>query len=77
MADDNQQLSLGQQRVRASFNPSSNPAVDNLKQRAADFIDACELLKEGSGPSERNRALSIAQTGIEEAAMWAVKGATA
>lgn len=75
MADET--LSLGQQRVRASFNPSNNPSVDQLKKYAADFIDACELLKDSGGPSEKNRALSIAQTEMETAAMYAVKGATA
>lgn len=78
MAEENtQNLSFGQQRVRASFNPSANLAVDQLKKMAADFIDACELLKDAGGPSEKNRALSIAQTEMETAAMYAVKGATA
>lgn len=68
-------LSLGQQRVRASFNPSGNASVDGLKKIAADFIDSCELLKDSTS-SEKNRALSIAQTEMETAAMYAVKGAT-
>jgi len=75
MADE-QQLSLGQQRVRSTFNPSGNAAVDQLKKLAADFIDSCELLKE-TGNNEKNRSLAIAQTHAEDAAMHAVKGATA
>lgn len=74
MPSENQ--SLGQQRVRVSFNPDANPQVEQLKKLAADFIDSCELLKDAGGPSEKNRCLSLAQTEIETAAMYAVKGAT-
>lgn len=73
---------LGQSRVRLSFNPSANPNVENIKMRAADLIDLCEDFKvkgvmADSGPdSEKNRLLSLAQTHFEDAAMWAVKGVT-
>lgn len=65
-----------------SFNPSSNTLVDQIKRKAAELIDLCEDLKDRDcdptrlSPSERNRCLALAQTGFEEAAMWAVKGAT-
>lgn len=76
-AQSNQSMTLGEQRVRISFNPSTNENVDKIKRMAADFIDHCESMKTSITPSEVNRSLSIAQTEIEAAAMWAVKGATA
>lgn len=66
-------LSLGMRRVRAAFNPSENGAVDAIKRQAAALIDYCEKLKAtGHDP----RLCSLAQTAIEEGAMWAVKAAT-
>jgi hypothetical protein len=62
---------LGEQRVRVSFNPSANSDVDQLKQKAAELIDMCEKLK-GNDP----RLAALAQTAFEEGAMWAVKAAT-
>lgn len=64
---------LGEYRMRMSFNPSGNQLVESLKRRAADFIDLCELAKQNSG---NPLALTIAQTEMETAAMYAVKGAT-
>ena len=68
---------LGESRVRMSFNPSGNSEVDVAKRHGADFIDFCETLKDPDLRSERNRCLAIAQTKIEEATIFAVKGATA
>lgn len=65
-------LSVGEQRVRTQFNPSSNGTVDNIKQKTAELINLCEELKSKDG-----RLASLAQTSFEEAAMWAVKAATA
>ena len=63
---------LGEARVRTEFNPSNNGVVDQIKQKSAELINLCETLKEKDG-----RLASLAQTGYEEAAMWAVKAATA
>lgn len=63
---------IGEQRVRVSFNPSADSAVDQIKQKSAELIDLCETLKAKDG-----RLASLAQTAYEEAAMWAVKAATA
>ena len=63
---------LGHNRVRSGFNPSSNPMVDSIKSHTAHLIDLCERLKEKDG-----RLAALAQTAYEEAAMWAVKAATA
>lgn len=64
--------SIGEIRVRTEFNPSNNGLVDQIKQKSAELINLCEQLKEKDG-----RLASLAQTGYEEAAMWAVKAATA
>jgi epoxyqueuosine reductase QueG len=71
-------MSLGEDRVRTKFNPSNSSAVDMLKQTAAKFIDQCEALKiEATGNGEALRCIALAQTHAEDAAMWAVKAATA
>ena len=72
---------LGEQRVRVSFNPSGNTEVNDIKRRAADCIDWCEDHKQRDATkslnvSEVNRMLALAQTAFEEAAMWAVKSVT-
>lgn len=64
--------SVGEQRVRTDFNPSQNDIVSQIKQKSAELINLCEELKVKDG-----RLASLAQTGFEEAAMWAVKAATA
>lgn len=67
-----QQKTIGEQRVRTSFNPSNDSLVDQIKQKSAELINMCEELK-----GKDARLASLAQTGYEEAAMWAVKAATA
>jgi len=63
---------LGEARVRTDFNVTGSDVVTQIKQKSAELIDLCETLKEKDG-----RLASLAQTGYEEAAMWAVKAATA
>lgn len=63
---------VGEQRVRTEFNPSQNDTVSQIKQKTAELINLVETLKEKDG-----RLASLAQTSYEEAAMWAVKAATA
>ncbi len=69
------ELTLGQKRVRVTFNPNAHNSVgnvvDEIKQRTAALIDLCEELK-----AIEPRLASIAQTEFESAAMWAVKAAT-
>ena len=70
---------IGENRVRMTFNPSASSDVDIIKQRSAELINLCDHLK-GDGKStiagEKIRLISLAQTAYEEAAMWAVKAAT-
>jgi hypothetical protein len=63
---------IGEQRVRVAFNPAASGVVDEIKQTTAKLINLCETLKEIDG-----RCAAIAQTHYEDAAMWAVKAATA
>lgn len=63
---------LGEQRVRVDFNPSQEGVVYDIKRHTAALIDLCEKLK-----AHDPRLASLAQTAYEEAAMWAVKAATA
>lgn len=63
---------VGETRVRTDFNVSGSDVVTQIKQKSAELIDLCETLKAKDG-----RLTSLAQTSYEEAAMWAVKAATA
>lgn len=65
-------MTTGEQRVRTQFNPSQDSVVDQIKQKTAELINLVETLKEKDG-----RLVSLALTSYEEAAMWAVKAATA
>lgn len=71
---------LGMRRIRTSFNPSADSAVDEIKADFAVLIDILEgykLQAKDAANLEAVRLYSLAQTAIEEAAMWAVKGLTA
>lgn len=73
---------LGQRRVRRNFNPSSNFAVEDLKDIQARFIDYLEALRgraeelPAADKGEYQRLIDRAQTAAEEASMWAVKAVT-
>jgi hypothetical protein len=73
----------GEFRVGISFNPSNDDAVSKIKQAAADLIDLIEAIpaypvghESSALSSERGRLKALAQTAIEDGAMWAVKAAT-
>ena len=66
---------IGETRVRTDFNVAEGQtasSIDAIKNATATLINMCEDLK-GNDP----RLASLAQTAYEEAAMWAVKAATA
>ena len=71
------ELTLGEKRVRTSFNVSASSEVDTIKQDTAKLIDRVKSL-EGNGTisGEKARLISLAMTAYEEAAMWAVKAVT-
>ena len=58
--------------MRTGFNPSTENMVDVLKTKTAQLIDLVEEIK-----AKDPRLAALAQTAYEEAAMWAVKCATA
>lgn len=82
-------LTFGEERVGVNFNPSQKEEVAKVKETCAFLIDYLNAYKNGIAvdpvnqmlsPMEFNekyaetfRLISIAQTTIEEAAMWAVK----
>lgn len=64
-------ITIGEKRVRVSFNPSNNADVDKIKKLSAELIDVV------SGLSNKDaRLAALAMTKFEEGAMWAVKLAT-
>lgn len=81
---------IGEKRVRTSFNPANDSLVDRIKQKSAELIDLCQLMKNDEvvkpendtkeklqeNAGEKFRLIALAQTTYEEAAMWAVKAAT-
>jgi hypothetical protein len=74
--------SLGASRVRESFNPSQDDTVHKIKRYTADLIDLCHEQSQkprnySSDEHEEARLWALAMTAYEEAAMWAVKAATA
>ena len=64
--------SVGELRVRTDFNVTGSDVIAEIKAKSAELINLCENLKAKDG-----RLASLAQTAYEEAAMWAVKAATA
>lgn len=82
---------LGEQRVRIDFNVSGSTVVDALKSKTAELINDLQTMRNDEvsktydkGPEvkeqvsgEKLRLIALAQTTYEEAAMWAVKAATA
>jgi hypothetical protein len=75
-------MSLGEDRVRIKFNPADNSLAGQIKHRAAELIDLCEECAQAAriGSGDRGEVLRLwrlAQTDFENAAMWAVKAATA
>lgn len=79
-------MTKGEYRVGIGFNPSGDDMVGRIKRASADLIDLIELVSMPgalpgtepglSWPGEVARLKALAQTAVEEAAMWAVKAAT-
>ena len=84
-------MTKGEYRVGISFNPSANDSVAQIKRSAAGLIDLIETIPTPELTDEMSddewevgmeqtveivRLKALAQTAIEEGAMWAVKAAT-
>lgn len=72
-----EQKTLGEARVRTDFNVRGSDIVTQIKQKTAELIDLVNNLPSPPNPSDTGRLKSLAMTAYEEAAMWAVKAATA
>lgn len=73
------QQTKGQYRVGITFNPSQLGVVDQLKVKAAELIDLIDTIpsdRDSERGNEVGRLKALAQTAVEDAAMWAVKAAT-
>lgn len=68
-------LTKGENRVRVNFNVGGSKDVDKIKIKTAELINLIDSLPNKDGEMERLK--SLAMTTYEEAAMWAVKAATA
>lgn len=71
-----QELTFGQKSVGITFNPGGNPLVNSIKQKAAEYIDHLDQLRQVTDNGEIKRMLSIAITEAQTSQMWAVKGIT-
>ncbi len=77
-------MTKGEYRVGITFNPSNDDMVGKIKRAAADLIDLIDSIplpdtQDIGGAfysGEVYRLTALAQTHIEDAAMWAVKAAT-
>lgn len=84
-------MTKGEYRVGINFNPSGDDKVGKVKRAAADLIDLIETIPLPELTDEMSdeewavgmehtteivRLKCLAQTHVEDAAMWAVKAAT-
>ena len=74
-------MTKGEYRVGIAFNPSGDDLVGRIKRQAADLIDLIETIDVPDDAGfehgfEVKRLRALAQTNVEDAAMWAVKAAT-
>ena len=74
-------MTRGEYRVGINFNPSKDDNVGQITRMAADLIDLIDAIPtEGAASaqtvSEIGRLKALAQTHVEDAAMWGVKAAT-
>lgn len=59
---------IGEERVRTSFNVGDNSEVDAIKKATAEIINRVQ-----TSAHKDHRLAALALTAYEEAAMWAVK----
>lgn len=85
-------ITLGEKRVRVSFNVTGDSAIDTVKKDTAELINRLERLKNDevsktydkpnaesqvkATSGEKLRLIALAQTAYEEACMWSVKALT-
>lgn len=70
-------LTLGEKRVRTTFNPGNNDKVQNLKEKFAHLINKVDSLRgDGMIEGEMARLISLSVTELETSCMYAIKAAT-
>lgn len=67
---------FGERAVGKTFNPSSNPDVENIKARCAELIDDLNDKRLATEDGDIARMLAVAITELQTAQMWAVKAVT-
>lgn len=73
------ELTFGEKAVGLTFNPAAGDthiAVNDIKEKAAAFIDKCNQLRDLTDNGEQKRMYSVAITEAQTAQMWAVKAVT-
>lgn len=75
--NDEREFTLGENRVRLTFNPSQDDKVGQFKKKVADLIDEMNNASYLSPDGETKRCFAMAMTELESAAHWGVKGLTA
>lgn len=70
------ELTFGQKAVGITFNPGGHPLVNAIKEKAAEYIDTLNEIRNTTENGEIKRQLSIAITEAQTSQMWAVKAVT-
>jgi len=70
------EMTYGEKAVGLTFNPSGDPLVQSLKEKAAAFIDEAHAIYRSTNNPAVARMVSVAITEAQSAQMWAVKAAT-
>lgn len=70
------ELTFGQKAVGITFNPGGNALVNEIKTKAAEYIDLLNEARDATATPEAKRQLSVAITEAQTSQMWAVKAVT-
>lgn len=70
------QLTFGQKAVGITFNPGGHALVNEIKEKAAAYIDLLNEARNATNDGEIKRMLSIAITEAQTSQMWGVKAVT-
>jgi hypothetical protein len=70
------ELSFGEKAVGITFNPGGNGLVNEIKAKAAEYINVLHDARNVTDNPEIKRQLSIAITEAQTSQMWGVKAVT-
>lgn len=70
------ELTFGEKAVGITFNPGGHPLVNAIKEKAAEYINVLNEVRNVTENGEVKRQLSIAITEAQTSQMWAVKAVT-